>query len=36
MQEKGVNKNSTVYIKGGGMLLDMCGFACSIYMRGVK
>jgi 3-dehydroquinate synthase len=24
-----------VYIKGGGMLLDMCGFACAIYMRGV-
>ena len=25
-----------MYIKGGGCLLDLAGFACSIYMRGVK
>ena len=31
-----VNRESTIYIKGGGCLLDMAGFACSIYMRGVK
>lgn len=36
MFEKGAIRNSTVFIKGGGMLLDMCGFACAIYMRGVK
>ena len=34
--EKRVNRSSTIYVKGGGMLLDMCGFACSIYMRGIK
>jgi 3-dehydroquinate synthetase len=26
---------SKVYIKGGGLLLDLAGFACSIYMRGI-
>ena len=36
MLEKGVNRESTIIVKGGGMLLDLCGFACSIYMRGVK
>ena len=34
--EHKVNRESTVYIKGGGLLLDMGGFACAIYMRGVK
>ena len=36
MLEAGVNRDSTIYVKGGGMLLDLSGFACSIYMRGVK
>lgn len=36
MLEKGVNRESTVYIQGGGLLLDMAGFASSIFMRGVK
>ena len=36
MLQAGVNRESTVHVKGGGMLLDLCGFVCSIYMRGVK
>jgi 3-dehydroquinate synthase len=36
MMDKGVNRSSTIYVQGGGLLLDMCGFACSIYMRGIK
>ena len=36
MAEKGVNRESTVYVVGGGMLLDLAGYACAIYMRGVK
>lgn len=31
-----MNKESTIYIKGGGLLLDLGGFVSSIYMRGVK
>lgn len=31
----GCRRSSTVNIKGGGLALDMGGFACCIYMRGV-
>lgn len=32
----GVSRNSTVIAVGGGMLTDIVGFACNIYMRGIK
>jgi 3-dehydroquinate synthase len=31
-----MNRSSRLYIKGGGMILDLAGFAASIYMRGIK
>lgn len=34
--EFGVSRNSTVIAVGGGMLTDIVGFACNIYMRGIK
>lgn len=34
--DKKVFKNTPITIKGGGLLLDVAGFACSIYMRGVS
>lgn len=36
MLERKVNRESIIYIIGGGMLLDLAGLACSLYMRGVK
>jgi 3-dehydroquinate synthase len=35
MQRLQVNKNCIVVIVGGGVLLDMAGFAASTYMRGI-
>lgn len=32
----GVSRNSTVIAVGGGMLTDIVGFTCNIYMRGIK
>ena len=34
--EQRMNRSSKLYIKGGGMILDLAGFAASIYMRGIK
>jgi len=30
-----VVRSSRINIKGGGLLLDVAGFACAIYMRGI-
>jgi len=36
LHKKNTQRNSEIVIKGGGLLLDIGGFACSIYMRGIE
>ncbi len=36
MLAKGINRDSHVIVMGGGLTLDLGGFAAAIYMRGVK
>ena len=36
LHQKNTIRNSYIVIKGGGLLLDIGGFACSIYMRGLE
>lgn len=36
LMKLGANRDTVVYVRGGGMLLDLVGFACGIYMRGIK
>lgn len=35
-QELGVKRSDTINVFGGGTMQDAFGFACSIYMRGIK
>ena len=35
-QDKKLNRNSCIDICGGGLTLDIGGFAASAYMRGIK
>jgi 3-dehydroquinate synthase len=34
--EQRVFRGTPVVLKGGGLLLDLAGFACAIYMRGIN
>jgi 3-dehydroquinate synthase len=34
--EIGLSRNDKIIVAGGGVLGDMCGFASSIYMRGIQ